>query len=79
MSNLALYCIFELVFTPGLVIGLSVALAISSCCCVALAVLAVSLYRQLRNKEEKSPEPADDYYRNSVRDCYADNYYDSIK
>merc|ERR1712110_956784 len=63
----------------GLITGLSAALAFSSCCCIALAVLAVYLYGQTRNKKENSLEPTEGDSRMSIQDRYVDNYYDSIQ
>ena len=61
----------------GLIIGMSVALAISSSCCIGFAVLAAYLKHQLKNKNKKISE---DKKRKSCHpDYYVDDYYVSIK
>ena len=65
---------WPIVLFPGLIIGMSVALAFFICSCIALVAFAAHLYSQLKNQE-----PREEKKRKSIPDCYAENYYDSIK
>ena len=68
---------WPIVLITGLVIGLSVSLAFFICGCIALAVLAAHLYRQLKNRDKEPIE--DNKKESSIRYYYAENYYDSVE
>ena len=52
------------------------------CLIVFITVIFVYHCKVRKNKKkslEKSLEPTEENYRMSIQDCYAENYYDSIK